>query len=364
MENNKILAIVLIGISIIIFIISRIQPYPKILLSITEIDATNCEKCYNMTPLIKQFEELNAHVITYKRIQYPKDISKEELLKMNITKLPAVLIKGNIEAYPQLTDFISIFNATPIQRNIMFFKEKVFVIQPPEPVYYDVVNNKSYGILTIIEIKPPDCEKCNNMSSFRKKILSLASIGHYYVADYNTQLAQELINRYNITRLPAVVISPEAKDYILLSQEWKNIGIASKDGYFVSTSLTPPFYSIPEHRVVGLVNITYLYDPLCKRCYDYNIHREVLERFYVVIDKERAISIYTPEGKRLIEKYNITAVPTFIATGDLKYYKELMKRWDQVGTIEEDGTFVFRNMKKMPGRIYVNLTTNSTMIGG
>ena len=324
------------------------------------IKPVNCTGCYNMTPVLDQAGKLNARITSIKEIYYPKDISKEELLRMNITRLPVLVISGQPLRYPQLIDFWDMLGARIDKK---FLKQEV-IIQPPEPVYYNLLNDSVYGYVNIIEIKPPDCKVCNNMSRFREMISHLCYISQYLVADYNTELAQGLIEKYNITRLPAVILSPEAKEYKLLNMKWENIGIIEKDNYLVSTQLTPPFYSIPENRVVGLVNLTYLYDPNCIECYDYNLHRATLERFYVKIVNESLVDIHSKEGRRLIEKYNITAIPTFIASPDLKYYKELMNIWDQVGTIEPDGFFVFRNMGKMPGRIYLDLETNETRMGG
>ncbi len=338
-------------------------PYPKADISVTLIKPMNCSDCYNMTIAIDKLKTLNVNIKSYKELIYPRDISKRELLEKGITRLPVLIFKGEVLKYPQITDFWDMINGKIVDN---FFGKEV-IVMAPEPIYYNVSNDSIYGYVSIIEIKPPQCKECgklNNMSEFRKMISHLCYIKQYLLADYDTNLSQELIKKYNITRLPAVIMSPEANDYDILSNKWKDIGITKKDGYLITTSLTPPFYSIPEKRVVGLINITYLYNPNCSICYNYTVHKTVLERFYVYIENEKAVSIYSREGKELVKKYNITAVPTFIASPDLKYYKDLMKVWEQVGTREKDGYFVFRNMKKMPGRIYFDLTLNKTRMGG
>lgn len=356
METKKLLFIaivVVIGVALFFH-----QSYPKPRINALVIYPVNCSDCYNMTPAIDQLEKLGAIVKTT-TIYYPRDISKKELLNNNISRLPVIIFSGELTKYPRIVDFLDLIDA---RFSDELMSKKAIVIAP-EPIYYDLMNDSPYGYVDIVEIKPPSCNECNNMSQFRREISHLCYISRYRVADYNTELAQELIKRYNITRLPAVVLSPEANQYKILSMNWGNVGITSKDGYLVTTSLTPPFYSIPLHRVVGVVNITYLYDPECKSCYNYSLHRVTLERFNVKIGKEKVVSIHSKEGKELIKKYNITAIPTFIASPDLRYYTALMKVWDQVGSID-NGYFIFRNMKKMPGRVYLNLTTNTTMIGG
>ncbi len=46
----------------------------------------------------------------------------------------------------------------------------------------------------------------------------------------------------------------------------------------------------------------------------------------------------------MIAKYSVEKVPTVILGGDLEIYEGFDAVWEQVGTIEEDGSYVFREL--------------------
>ena len=70
----------------------------------------------------------------------------------------------------------------------------------------------------------------------------------------------------------------------------------------------------------------------------------ILARFGIVLSGEKTVDIADNEGKALLEKYAITSVPTIILSAEAKAYSSLAKVWSQVGTIEEDDSFIFRKM--------------------
>jgi hypothetical protein len=57
---------------------------------------------------------------------------------------------------------------------------------------------------------------------------------------------------------------------------------------------------------------------------------------------DRTVEVNSAEGKDLIKKYKITAVPTILLSGDLEEYENFQQVWPQVGTVEADGMHVFR----------------------
>ena len=376
-KNLKWVPIVISLIVIILTIfLSRIYIDKRTPISITFINVENCSTCYNMTEVIEELEKLGAKT-KVKEYIYP--INKESkvtqkldslLKKYDIQKIPALILEApankikmnrsgvfpEFMTYPQIVEFLKILKLRK--------KGLKVIVEAPEPIYYNLSSKQLEGFVNVIEIKAPNCKRCNNMTKFREWLPHRCVVEKYLSADYNTELAQQLIEKYNIKRLPAVVLDPDAGLYELLKEEWGSFGTIEEDGYFIARNITIPFYDVDDGKIKGIVDITYIYDPLCEDCYNYSLHRETLKRFGVIIGKETVLPRYAPEAAILMNKYNIIAVPTFIASPDLKYYPALMKIWNQVGTIEEDGYFVFRNMEKMPERIYIDTQTNKKVVGG
>ena len=75
-----------------------------------------------------------------------------------------------------------------------------------------------------------------------------------------------------------------------------------------------------------------------------NVHKTVLTNYGVYTAEETTVDISSEQGQALREKYNITKVPTMIASEELQYYKTINEIWEKVGTIEDDGTYVFRDL--------------------
>jgi len=59
----------------------------------------------------------------------------------------------------------------------------------------------------------------------------------------------------------------------------------------------------------------------------------------------------------LITKYKIISVPTVLMSPEADQYTNLKGVWKNVGTIESDGWYVFREMQQLRGVVYKDLTS-------
>lgn len=111
---------------------------------------------------------------------------------------------------------------------------------------------------------------------------------------------------------------------------------------------------------MGLVNLTYLVDSTCPACYKADqVQKPILTQGYgIALNYERAVDISSFEGQNLISRYNITKVPTVLLSADADQYANLKNVWKNVGTVEADGWYVFREMQQLQGVIYKDLVTN------
>ena len=66
------------------------------------------------------------------------------------------------------------------------------------------------------------------------------------------------------------------------------------------------------------------------------------------------------EGKALIAEYGIEKVPTILIKGDAGAYPSLVKAWKSVGTVEQDGTYVFRKLEIIK-KTYKDLATGEVV---
>jgi hypothetical protein len=112
-----------------------------------------------------------------------------------------------------------------------------------------------------------------------------------------------------------------------------------------------------SNQIRGKVQVTYLTDQSCKECYDVSIHDKALTNLGVPINNIKRIDISSDEGKGLVSKYKIKAVPTLLISGEVSEYQSLVSVWKDVGTIASDGTYVFTELSVMNG-VYKDLVKN------
>jgi cold shock CspA family protein len=91
------------------------------------------------------------------------------------------------------------------------------------------------------------------------------------------------------------------------------------------------------------------------------MHVPIVKRFQVYLESTKTVDASSNEGKSLISKYNITAVPTILITGDVSVYDPLAAIWPSVGSVEEDGVYVFRTMSAVRGSVYKDLSTGQVV---
>ena len=59
------------------------------------------------------------------------------------------------------------------------------------------------------------------------------SINNEKTYDINSNEGKSLISKYNIKKVPIIILSPEAKNYDAFVNAWKQVGSAEDDGWYV-----------------------------------------------------------------------------------------------------------------------------------
>jgi hypothetical protein len=177
----------------------------------------------------------------------------------------------------------------------------------------------------------------------------------------NSSEALQLIAKYNITKLPTVIFSSKLADYANVVPRWMVIGSKEQDGSFVLRIPNTPYVEMPSGRVRGVIEMIELVDATCTGCHDTSLQKTAMEQqFGAIFGKVTRYDVSSPEGRQLIAKYNITAVPTVLLSPEAEVNGMLTSVWIQLGTFESDGWMVFRNLQTISGATWKDLTTNET----
>ncbi len=203
-------------------------------------------------------------------------------------------------------------------------------------------SNNSFEELDITFLTAPDCTDCFSLEAFENYFeQNDVQPNQMKEVVFSSLQGKYLVNKYNITQVPTVIVNGSVADYEFMQGLVDSIGEIKKNA-FVVTELQPPYLDLEEDRIVGEYSAIYLDDSTCDECYDVSAHDIVFERLAMKATDTRVIDISSEEGQELANKYFISAIPTILLTGELDVYEGLQQIWPSVGSVEEDGTYVLR----------------------
>ncbi|HLD28411.1 MAG TPA: hypothetical protein VJB67_02265 [Patescibacteria group bacterium] len=214
--------------------------------------------------------------------------------------------------------------------------------------------------ISIIEIKEPSCLDCFDLTpiidAIKKESVNIVS---QRIVELASVEGAELVKKYNITKVPSLIVSGEINKNAKLKLIWPQAGDIV-DNIFVMRQVVAPYVLTDSGEVRGRMQWVMLTDTACDDCYDVTLHEDILKRYGLPTENQKIIGRQLSEGQELIAKYDITLLPTIILTGDVDDYPSLTKIWSQVGTIESDGAYVFREGVKQMGT-YRDLNTGQVI---
>lgn len=139
---------------------------------------------------------------------------------------------------------------------------------------------------------------------------------------------------------------------------------------FIASIPTKGFSTITGFSTVSNTNkaidtnlyseVTYIIDNNCVTCYDVTVNEKILTQGYgITVTGKKMVQFDSAEGKALVSKYKIAKIPTFITSSNASKSANLVGVWPQVGTVESDGTLVFRNTEVLQGNYELILANGS-----
>ncbi len=309
-------------------------------LELTIINA-ECKECFDVNAFVEKIRKGNVNITNIDKINL--EDAKDLIERYKINKLPTVIVRGEVNK-TSLDPLVNVEDAY-VLTNIPF-------------PYYDVTEDKVKGIVEAVIIKPLECEKCFDMKKIIEEFRSSGIIINKLI-ELNEKDAVELIKKYSLQTLPAVILSKDAGDYLILRDSWKSYGFVAEDKKYVSEGSFPPFKNLTNSNVEGLVSLTYITDNSCKDCYNVKAHKNIISGFNVAIEKEETFDVSEERGKELLNKYGITKVPTVIVSKEYIVYPGFKRAFLQVGRKLDDGSIVFDKTEIMG--VYKDLKTNEVI---
>ncbi|MEK6858272.1 MAG: hypothetical protein AABX39_06820 [Nanoarchaeota archaeon] len=323
-----------------------IPPLPKI--EIYALIPDSCSECFDIATVLPQLAQSTKANVTKQEVVNQKDAGLM-IKEYGVKTLPTVIIKGEIDN-------------TQLSKVFVRVKDALVAKELPPP-YFDLESSSVKGKvkMTLIE---SDCKECTDISFLGKQLSEQAGV--FFEKQENLKKdsseAKELIKKYSLKSLPAAIFSQEISAYTQILPALESIATKESDGNYVLRNSPPPYYELASNKVVGLVDASFVESSACEKCLAGEELKDILSKILGLKFKNaRIVDSSSAEGKDILRKYSIEKIPTAIISEEAKVYPS-MKEWAEVGSVEKDGKYVFRELEilgnAVEGKKYV---VNGTM---
>ena len=306
-------------------------------IKVTAITLSKCKECYDVKTALEDLKKQNVNITKEESFDYESDKGKQLVELYGIERLPTLIIRGETNKTDQLQRY---WDHVGEQRGTNYETVLYTNIVPP---YYEMFEERIVGRVSITSLVDSSCGKCVSLAGIVSAFKQAgAKIVEEKTVEYKSEEGRQLVSKFGVREIPALIISKDILDYDSIKQIWNQLNTTEKEGFFALHSAIPPYIDVSTDKVVGLVNLIMLNDKTCNICYDVLVNKQIIARFGIATDKEFSYDVYSDEGKDLINKYKITKVPIIILSPETKVYTDFDQVWPQVGTIETDGWYVMR----------------------
>lgn len=196
-------------------------------------------------------------------------------------------------------------------------------------------------------VRNSKCGDCFDISAVVSHIKSASvNVTKEETFEFDSKDGKALIINYKITEVPNVIVTGEI-DKISIE------GLEEREDALLLADILPPYTNAATGKIEGRVTLYNLKDPACEKCNDLAPLISQIKEAGVRISQEKNIAPNTDEGKQMIKKYKIDFAPAIILSKDAAVYDIVQKAWPQIGSKENDGSYVLRSVNPP----FINLTT-------
>lgn len=149
--------------------------------------------------------------------------------KYQVTKVPTVIVELVGQGAPDVNTFFNSSLGTIVDNKFALGK----ILAP----YYDLAEKKLKGVVKVTYLTDKTCTECYDIAKHETALKNLGISAKGKRVDVSSDEGKELIAKYNITKVPTVLISGEVNEYQVFVQAWADVGIVTDDGTYIFTNV-------------------------------------------------------------------------------------------------------------------------------
>ena len=201
----------------------------KGLVNLIEIQDSGCGDCMPLSNIQNSLKEAGIKIKNYEIINSLSENGKALIQENDLRFTPSLLISKDIQ------DYWWIF---PQMKSAFIEKENYYLFNIQLPPYKEISSGEVKGKVGLTYITDKSCSDCFNITELKGSFQGLGIfINSEKYIDVSASGGKEIIAKYNITKVPTIILSKEISDYETLNKQLGQVGTFEKDGNFVFRSL-------------------------------------------------------------------------------------------------------------------------------
>lgn len=171
--------------------------------------------------------------------------AKETVNKFKITQVPTILVSGELNKNAQLKGFFDALGETI---------DNTFVLRQVIPPYIDTATGQLKGEVAVTYITDAACKECYDVKLHEASLTNFGVMtGNTKTVDVSSAEGKELLKKYNITKVPTIIITGQPAEYQSLKSIWATVGEVASDGSYVFTKLDEmggSYFDLKQNKLI------------------------------------------------------------------------------------------------------------------
>ncbi|MBI2971820.1 MAG: hypothetical protein HYY37_05365 [Candidatus Aenigmarchaeota archaeon] len=291
---------------------------------------SSCADCYAIATMTNLLRKENVNITSERMVEFSSAEGRQLVQQHAIPRIPALVLKGEANK-TGAQGFVASYGA--------YRGNDTAVVTNYDPPYYDVGQQRVVGRITATHVTDPSCPNCTSLAPLIDALREAkVAIAEEKSVAYSSPEGQQLIAKFAIQHVPAVIISKDITAYQAYKNLPQQLNATEKEGFYALHATRPPYRSMSENRILGMISLTTISDHGCRECSNVTL-AFTLRQLGAFVSSEKTVDYNSTEGKALASLYGITTLPSMLVSNDVDDYANLKTYWATVNKTLVNGTY-------------------------
>jgi len=194
----------------------------------TIVTDPSCTQCVDLKLTVEGFRKAGVKITDQKEITWNSLEGQRIISQYKIIKIPSILLSSDIDFYDNVKSSWGSIGSVE--------QDKTYVLRNLSLPYRDLEKGRVLGLVDLIYLTDSSCTDCYRVQDVQKPILKQGygvGILSERAVDISSGEGKNLVDKYKITKVPTILLSPEVEQYSNLKNVWKGVGTVEFDGWYV-----------------------------------------------------------------------------------------------------------------------------------